>query len=90
MDAGVLPRQLSFKHTVQVWTAWSQWQFLSGVPADTAELAQGEAPAPLDDEKSVHQSVDLAKTRQQRQPNYKPRPDHPWKRIPVSPNQPPL
>lgn len=48
-------------------------------------LAQGEPPAPLDDEKSVHQSVDRAKTEQQRRPAYKPRADHPWKRIPISP-----
>ena len=37
-QAGVLPRQLSFKHTVQVWVAWSQRQFLSKVPEDTAAL----------------------------------------------------
>lgn len=37
-DAGVLPRQLSFKHTVQVWVAWSQRQFLSDAPEDTASL----------------------------------------------------
>ncbi len=61
-----------------------------GKSLDYRVLAQGEPPAPLDDEKSVHQSVDQAKTRQQQQPNYKPRPDHPWKRIPVSPNQPVL
>lgn len=36
--AGVLPRQLSFKHTVQVWVAWSQRQFLSTAPEDTAAL----------------------------------------------------
>jgi hypothetical protein len=36
--AGVLPRQLSFKHTVQVWVAWSQRQFLSTIPEDTAAL----------------------------------------------------
>lgn len=30
--AGVLPRQLSFKNTVQVWVAWSQRQFLSTIP----------------------------------------------------------
>jgi hypothetical protein len=36
--AGVLPRQLSFKHTVQVWVAWSQRQFLSTVAEDTAAL----------------------------------------------------
>lgn len=37
-QAGVLPRQLSFKHTVQVWVAWSQRQFLSHAPEDTAAL----------------------------------------------------
>lgn len=36
--AGILPRQLSFKHTVQVWVAWSRRQFLSDVPEDIAEL----------------------------------------------------
>ena len=36
--AGVLPRQLSFKHTVQVWVAWSQRQFLSDSSEDTAAL----------------------------------------------------
>lgn len=38
VQAGVLPRQLSFKHTVQVWVAWSQRQFLSTAPEDTAAL----------------------------------------------------
>jgi len=38
VHAPVLPRQLSFKHTVQVWVAWSQRQFLSDVPEDTAAL----------------------------------------------------
>lgn len=36
--ADVLPRQLSFKHTVQVWVAWSQRQFLSDALEDTTEL----------------------------------------------------
>jgi len=53
-------------------------------------LAQGEPPAPLNDEKSVHHSVEQAKTAQQQRPAYKPPADHPWKRIPVSPKQPPL
>jgi hypothetical protein len=30
----VLPRNLSFKHTVQVWLAWSRRQFLSEAPED--------------------------------------------------------
>jgi len=38
VHAGVLPRQLSFKHTLQVWVAWSQRQFLSDAPEDTAAL----------------------------------------------------
>ncbi len=38
VQAAVLPRQLSFKHTVQVWVAWSQRQFLSDIPEDTAAL----------------------------------------------------
>jgi hypothetical protein len=38
VQAGVLPRQLSFKHTVQVWIAWSQRQFLSDASEDTAAL----------------------------------------------------
>lgn len=38
IHAGVLPRQLSFKHTLQVWVAWSQRQFLYDAPEDTAGL----------------------------------------------------
>jgi len=38
VHAGLLPRQLSFKHTLQVWIAWSQRQFLSAAPEDTAGL----------------------------------------------------
>ena len=38
LQADVLPRQLSFKHTLQMWTAWSQRQFLSESFDDTATL----------------------------------------------------
>jgi hypothetical protein len=38
VTAGVLPRHLSFKHTLQVWVAWSQRQFFTGAPEDTAGL----------------------------------------------------
>ena len=31
-QAGALPRQLSFKHTLQIWVAWSARQFLSRHP----------------------------------------------------------
>lgn len=37
-SAGVLPRQLSFKHTLQVWIGWSQRQFLCGAQEDTVAL----------------------------------------------------
>lgn len=37
-QAKVLPRHLSFKHTLQIWIAWSQKQFLSSVAEDTATL----------------------------------------------------
>ena len=40
VQAGVMPRQLSFKHTVQVWIAWSQRQFLLDAPEDTAALSR--------------------------------------------------
>lgn len=36
--ADVLPRQLSFKHTLQVWMAWSPRQFLCVAAEDTAAL----------------------------------------------------
>jgi len=38
LQADVLPRQLSFKHTLQMWIAWSQRQFLSEAKEDTAAL----------------------------------------------------
>ncbi len=38
LRAGILPRQLSFKHTLQIWVAWSQRQFLSNANEDTATL----------------------------------------------------
>ena len=37
-QAEVLPRQLSFKHTLQIWVAWSARQFLCEVPEATVEL----------------------------------------------------
>lgn len=44
-------------------------------------LAEGEPPVPLDDEKSVHQTVDQAKEKQAAKRTYKPAPDHPWKKM---------
>jgi hypothetical protein len=37
-DAKTLPRQLSFKHTLQVWVAWSQPQFLMNGQENTTAL----------------------------------------------------
>ncbi|MGH9932797.1 MAG: IS4 family transposase [Pyrinomonadaceae bacterium] len=37
-DAKLLPRQLSFKHTLQIWVAWSQRQFLTNAKEDIAAL----------------------------------------------------
>lgn len=37
-QARVLPRQLSFKHTLQMWVAWSARQFLSEASEDTTGL----------------------------------------------------
>ncbi len=47
-------------------------------------LAQGEPPAPLDDEKSVHHTVEQAK------PKWKPPADHPWRRPLDGDSNPPL
>ena len=43
-------------------------------------LAEGAPPIPVDDGKSVHQTVDQALDQQARRPTYKPPPDHPWRR----------
>ncbi len=37
-QAEAMPRQLSFKHTLQIWMAWSARQFLSEAPEDMAGL----------------------------------------------------
>ncbi|RME36291.1 MAG: ISNCY family transposase [Deltaproteobacteria bacterium] len=46
-------------------------------------LNEGEPPIALDDEKSLQQTVDRAKARQQAFPTRKPAPDHPWRRSPI-------
>jgi hypothetical protein len=38
LHASVLPRKLSFKHTLQIWVAWSQRQFLSNAGEDLIGL----------------------------------------------------
>ena len=43
-------------------------------------LAEGEPPIPLDDEKSVHATIQQAREAQLNRPAYKPPLDHPWKR----------
>ena len=47
-------------------------------------LAEGEPPIPLDDEKSLAQTVEQAKAKQLSKPGHKPAPDHPWKRVSIS------
>lgn len=51
----------------------------NGKPLSWRLLAQGERPIPLDDEKSLNQTITQATQRQRQQPTYKPAPDHPWK-----------
>ena len=53
-------------------------------------LSEGEPPIPLDDEKSVHATIEQAKTRQLNRHAHRPPPDHPWRRrvIPSPQNQP--
>lgn len=51
-----------------------------GKTLDYRVLAQGQAPVPLDDEKSLHRTVDSARVLQHKRPKYKPSPDHPWNR----------
>lgn len=57
----------------------------NGQPLSYRVLAEGEPPIPLDDEKSLHHTVDQAKTQQQQRRRYKPAPDHPWRRTPINP-----
>ncbi len=51
-----------------------------GKTLDYRILAQGQTPIPLDDEKSLHRTVDTARALQRKRPKYKPSPDHPWNR----------
>ena len=43
-------------------------------------LREGEAPAPIADEKSVQAAVERARAKQARRPTWKPPADHPWRR----------
>ncbi len=47
-------------------------------------LQQGEPPTPLADEKRVRSIVHQAKINQKQRPRWKPAPDHPWRRYPVT------
>jgi len=60
-----------------------------GQVLDCRILTSGAPPVPLDDEKSVHHTVDQAKTKQQLKPQWKPPPDHPWRRSPIGNPKPP-
>ena len=51
-----------------------------GKTLDYRVLAESQAPVPLDDQKSLHRTVDSAHALQRKRPKYKPSPDHPWNR----------
>ena len=51
-------------------------------------LGEGEPPIPLDDEKSLHATVEQTKTIQLNRQARKPAPDYPWKRR-ITPSPPP-
>ena len=51
-------------------------------------LAEGEPPVPLADEKSVAEVVTQARANQGRRSPWKPPPDHPWRRYPVTTGEP--
>ena len=59
-----------------------------GKTLDYRILAEGQAPIPLDDEKSLHRTVETARVLQRRRPKYKPSPDHPWNRWRRRPSTP--
>ena len=52
-------------------------------------LAEGEPPIPLADEKRVAEGVTQARANQGRRTPWKPPPDHPWRRYPVTTGTPP-
>lgn len=51
-------------------------------------LSEGEPLIPVDDEKSVHQTVDQAQARQTATPAYRPPPDHPWRSFKLKGSRP--
>lgn len=63
----------AFNHTVTI--------LYQGRPLPYRVLAEGEPPVPLDDEKSVHHTVDQAKAKQAVNRTHKPAPDHPWHKM---------
>ena len=63
----------AFNHTVTI--------LYQGRSLPYRVLAEGEPPVPLDDEKSVHHTVDQAKAKQAATRAHKPAPDHPWQKM---------
>jgi len=51
-----------------------------GCPVSYRILGEGAPPIPLDDEKSIHTTVEQAKCIQLNRKTHKPPPDHPWRR----------
>jgi transposase len=50
---------------------------------------KGAKPTATLDEKNINHAVKQAKLRQQKKPNYKPKPDHPWRTYPNKPQTTP-
>ena len=66
-------------------TVCKGWDGAVTVPRDGRELpvgllAEGGTALPVEDGKSVRSRVDRAKARQRSRPDWKPPPDHPWRR----------
>jgi transposase len=50
----------------------------NGKPLPYSTIKQGQAPAPIEDAKTINLRVDKAIAVQRKRPKYKPAPDHPW------------
>ena len=68
------------KGTSWLWVDSHVSLLCQGKTLDYRVLAEGQAPIPVDDEKSLSRSVEQARARQRKHPRYKPSPDHPRNR----------
>lgn len=75
-------RELSLrKTTVTVCEAFDGTVTLlrKGKPLNYTIFHKGNAPTPVEDEKTVNNRVDRALAEQAKRPKWKPKPDHPWR-----------